>query len=184
MADFTYKAGPTLALPRTDWRAIWAGTFIFYAIWAVFGALGLAIFASNSNPNAAAPVLGQSVGMAIWAIILTIIAMYVAGRETARLARLTTKFDGLVHGLIMFGLSVVGLLLLAAIGGVTITQGNLAPASTHNPTAITVVANIGWGSFVALLLGWLAAMWGASTGASHKLDRSRPADAREMRPAA
>src|SRR5438105_3859739 len=115
MADTAYTLETTRITPRTDWRAIWAGTFIFYAIWAVFGALGIAIFASNANPGANAPVLGQSIGMASWGVILTIIAMYVAGRQTGRLAAVRRKHDGLVHGLIMFGMSVVGLILLASM---------------------------------------------------------------------
>jgi hypothetical protein len=183
MADLTFRND---YLPRrTDWGAIWAGIFCFFAIWSVFGALGVAIFASNANPNANAPVLGQSIGMAIWAIVLTIIAMYVAGRETGRLADVRTKHDGLVHGLIMFGLSVVTLVVLISIGGTALTQGNGAAGSTHSPYALTVVADLGWAGFVALFLGWLAAMFGASSGVSHKVStttvRNEP---REIRPAA
>ena len=44
----------------------------------------------------------MSTGIAIWSIVLTIIAMYVAGRETERLAGITTRHDGIIHGLIMF----------------------------------------------------------------------------------
>jgi hypothetical protein len=175
-----------LLLPRrTDWGAIWAGIFCFMAIFSVFGALGVAIFASNANPNVNAPVLGQSIGMAIWAIVLTIIAMYVAGRETGRLADVRTRHDGLVHGLIMFGLAVVGVILLVSIGGSAIAEGNTVTGSTHSPYALTVVADLGWAGFVALFLGWLAAMFGASSGVSHKVDRNVVRnEPREIRPAA
>lgn len=169
---------------RIDWKAIWAGTFIFYAIWAVFGALGVAIFASNANPNTGAPVMGQSVGMAIWAVILTIIAMYVAGRQTGRMAAVTTRNDGLMHGLTMFGLAVVGLIVLVSLGGAAIAEGNTAAAaSTHSPYALTVVADLGWGGFCALFLGWLAAMFGGASGVEHKVTRVQ-AEMREIRPAA
>lgn len=185
MADLVYRSDSLLPR-RTDWGAIWAGIFCFFAIFSVFGALGVAIFASNANPNVTTPVLGQSIGMSIWAIVLTIIAMYVAGRETGRLADVRTRHDGLVHGLIMFGLSVVALLVLVSIGGVALTQGNTATSSTHNPYALTVVADLGWAGFVALFLGWLAAMFGASAGVTHKAEatpvvREQP---REIRPAA
>ena len=35
-----------LDVRRCEWGAIWAGVFIFTAIWVVFGTLGTAIFAS------------------------------------------------------------------------------------------------------------------------------------------
>ncbi len=97
----------TARASRTDWGAIWAGVFTFVAIWSVFGLLGLAIFASLGNPDVANRLMGMSLGMDIWAIVLTIIARYVAGRETGRLAAVGNRHDGLIHGMIMFGLSVI-----------------------------------------------------------------------------
>lgn len=181
MADLSYRAVEAVpARGRTDWGAIWGGVFCFTAIWAVFGALGLAIFASVANPGTAQPVLNMSVGIAIWMIILTIIAMYVAGVETGRLAAVATRHDGLVHGLVMFGLSVVGMAVLASIGGSALSGGTGVNAAGHSPYIFTVVADLGWGGFVALFLGWLAAMYGASTGVSHKVTH----EVKEIRPAA
>lgn len=170
----------------TDWKAIWAGTFIFYAIWAVFGALGLAIFASNASPNAKSPVMGQSIGMGIWAVILTIIAMYVAGRQTGRPAAVGSRHDALIHGLIMFGLSVVGLIVLVSLGGTAITQSNATTgaATTHSSYALTVISDLGWAGFVSLFLGWLAAVFGASAGAGRMVEAQRTPEVRQMRPAA
>ena len=89
---------------RTNWGAIWIGVFSFVAIWSVFGMLGEAIFASSANPNAAQPVSGMSVGMGFWAVILTIIAMYVAGRVTAHFADVADRTGRIIHGMAMFGL--------------------------------------------------------------------------------
>jgi hypothetical protein len=187
MADIGYRGDYTAMRRPTNWGAIWAGIFCFYALFSVFGALGMAIFASNANPNTSAPVMGQNVGIAIWAIVLTIIAMYVAGRETGRLANVASKHDGLIHGLIMFGLAVVGLIILGSIGGTALSQGSASTtnASTHSPYALTVVADLGWSGFVALFLGWLAAMLGASagTGRQEKTTAIR-GETREIRPAA
>jgi hypothetical protein len=182
MADLTYRTEPLAVRGRIDWGAIWGGVFTFLAIWSVFGALGLAIFSSAANPRAAAPVMGMSVGIAIWTIVLTVIAMYVAGRETGRLAGVLTRHDGLVHGLMMFGLSVTAVLVLVSLGGSVLTGSAGANGSTHSPYVLTVIADLGWGGFVALFLGWLAAMWGASSGVSHK--RMTAAEVKEMRPAA
>ena len=184
MADLVRNETGTVIRARTDWGAIWGGVFTFLGIWAVFGALGLAIFASAANPNAAQPVLGMSAGLGIWMIILTIIAMYVAGRETGRLAAVTNRHDGLVHGLIMFGLSFAATMVLVALGGATLSGGAGVAGTAHSPYILTVFADTGWIGFVALFLGWLAAMGGAQTGAAERKTPTEVREIREMRPAA
>lgn len=178
MADLSFRTGAVVRA-RTDWGAIWAGVFTFTAIWAVFGALGFAIFASAASPSAAQPILGMSAGWGIWAIILTIIAMYVAGRETGRLAAVTNRHDGLIHGMIMFGLSFASAVILIALGGTSLSGGRGIAGNAHSFYLMTVFADLGWIGFVALFLGWLAAMIGASSGVVHK-----QSDVREIRPAA
>jgi len=167
----------------TDWGAIWAGVFTFFAIWSVFGLLGMAIFASAANPSSAGPVTGMGVGMGIWAIVLTIIAMYVAGRETGRLAGVNNRHDGLVHGMIMFGLSVVATLVIAAVGGSAVSGGNGVQGTARNPYLLSMFSGLGWAGFIALFLGWLSAMAGAQTGAGRKKLESTQ-NVREIRPAA
>jgi len=132
--DIVYRNDTVLhGTGRVSWGAIWAGVFTFSAIWAVFGTLALAIFASNANANVTAPVTGQSAGIAIWSIILTIIAMYVAGRETGRLAAVTNRHDGLIHGMIMFGLSVVSAIILTALAGAVLSGGSgILGTSAHS----------------------------------------------------
>ena len=161
---------------RTDWGAIWAGVFTFAAIWTVFEALALAIF-----PGAPAAQGGASAGLAIWTIVLTIIAMYVAGLETGRLAGVTTRHDGLVHGIIMFGLSVVSTIIITSL-----MSGFWTPAATgHAQFTLTFNAGAQWAEFVALFLGWLAAMGGASAGVMRRYTGTRQvAPPVEMRPAA
>ena len=155
--------------PGTRWGAIWAGVFTFAAIWFVFEALAVAIF-PNTN--------GGSVGLQVWSVILTIIAMYVAGLETGRLAGIANRHDGLVHGMIMFGLSAVSAVILT-----TLASGLLYAGSTIH--TFTIPVGTQWAYFCALFLGWLAAMGGASTGVARWHTTS--AVAREpvpMRPAA
>jgi hypothetical protein len=156
---------------RTNWGATWAGVFTFAAIWSTFEMLGIAIFGFSSGP-------GNSVNpaTAIWTIILTLIAMYIAGHETGRLAQVAEKLDAVVHGMMMFGLSVVAMLMLAEFGtgmsggGLNTYLLNLSPAMR-------------WTIFASLILGWLAAMIGASANAGRRV--AKPVDnVRDMRPAA
>jgi hypothetical protein len=168
MAASTFESqNATLTRSHVDWGAIWAGLFTFVAIWSVFSVLGAAVFASAANPSAAHPVMGMGVGMSIWAVILTIIAMFVAGLETGRLAAVSSRSDGIIHGMTMFGLSMVAGLILLAVGGSTIAGGT-TNASAHGPYVLNVVSRLGWPGFISLFLGWLAAMMGASSGLRRK----------------
>lgn len=181
MADVVTSRNETFSTyrPRTDWGAIWGGAFTFIAIWSVFGALGFAIFSHTTTANAAVPAAGQGYGFGIWVIILTIIAMYVAGRETGRFAAVSTRHDGLIHGMIMFGLAVVGALIITSLGGAALSNG--AAAADLHGYAFDMASTIGWMGFVALFLGWLAAMWGASSGT---FPRQQTATVHDIRTAA
>jgi hypothetical protein len=166
----------TLARRGTDWSAVWSGVFVFAAIWAVFETLALAIFAGAAIPLN--PRAGVGAEMAIWAIVLTIIAMYVAGRETGRAAGVVTRHSGLMHGMMMFGLSVLSAIVLGLLGACVTTGGTTTVGASH-PLMNTGVE---WTMFITLLLGWLAAMGGAAAGA-----RPSTVNARQpvpMRPAA
>ncbi len=183
MADLAFRSEEVIPYRlRTDWAAIWAGVFSFVAIWAVFGFLGMAIFASAAGPQAQNASSGMGVGMGIWTIILTIIAMYVAGRETGRLAGVSTRHDGLIHGMIMFGLAVAATLVISGLVENILTGGASGPRSVYS---LSNFAGMEWIGFVTLFLGWLAAMFGAASGVSHKGVVAKPArPSEQIRPAA
>ena len=163
MADLTYR-NEALASPWgcAAWGAIWAGMFSFIAIWSVFGMLGEAIFASSANPNAAQPVSGMSVGMAFWSVILTIIAMYVAGRVTAHLSGVIDRTSRIMQGMTMFGLSVMAVIATLILGGTALSGASGLAGGTHSPYMLTIFSDVGWIGFACLFLGWLAAMGGAA----------------------
>ena len=189
MADIAYGTEKiAVSRGRTDWGAIWGGIFAFYAIWFVFGMLGVAVFASAANPAAAHPITGMPWGEGAWLIILTAVSFYIAGRETGHLAGVTTESDGLIHGLVMFGLAVVGLMLLITIGGAALSGGTGVAGTAHSNYVLNVFDYIGWAGFIALFLGWLGAMFGArqsatNTGASARRVEA-PENTRTIRPAA
>jgi hypothetical protein len=168
MSAITYENQYTAALrSRVDWGAIWAGVFAFIGIWSVFGLLGAAIFASAANPQAAQPLTGMGWGMGIWAIVLTIIAMYVGGRVTGSLASIANRRHGVVHGLAMFGLSVASALVVIVLAGNGVSAAG-TEAAAHSPYLLSVASGMGWAGFLSLFFGWLAAMGGASSGAQQK----------------
>jgi hypothetical protein len=158
--------------------------FTFVAIWSVFGILGEAIFASAANPGAATPVTGMSAGMGIWSIVLTIIAMYVAGRVTAHFGNLADRTGRVIHGMAMFGLSVISVVVMIILSGVALSGGVGVAAGTHSPYMLTVFADVGWIGFASLSLGWLAAMGGAAHGPMTKVRTSSTNNVCDIRPAA
>lgn len=186
MADLAYRNETrTYPVERTAWGAIWAGVFAFVAIWSVFGMLGEAIFASSANPNAAQPVSGMSVGMGVWAVILTIIAMYVAGRVTAHFADIADRNGRIMHGIAMFGLTVVSVIVMVILSGTALSGGNGLQAGVHSSYMLTVFADIGWIGFAALFLGWLAAIGGAAHGGVREASATTTStNVRDIRPAA
>lgn len=152
---------------RAYWSAVWGGGFIFAAIWTVFELLAVAIFGIAH--------LGSAI--ALWTIILTIIAMWVAGRETTRLAGYSTRHDGIAHGLMMFGLAVMG-----AIAGMLLSTTVLGSATVRDALSNGIAPGTAWTAVLSLFLGWLAAMGGASTGIERKQELVK--DTVPMRPAA
>ncbi|HKU26573.1 MAG TPA: hypothetical protein VJQ54_13945 [Candidatus Sulfotelmatobacter sp.] len=188
MADLAYRNDIAPRLGRgTAWGAIWAGMFTFVAIWSVFGILGEAIFASAANPNAPQPISGMSVGMGIWSVILTIIAMYVAGRVTAHLAEVSDRSTGIIHGMTMFGLSVIAVVITVVLSGSALSGGSGLAGGTHSPYMLAVFSDVGWIGFFCLLLGWLAAMGGAAHQTAVAMNvsgRTSTSNVHNIRPAA
>jgi len=74
------------------------GTFVFVAIEITFLALGIAIFGGSAS----APTSGtMATGISIWAGILTLFALYFAGRTAGRLSG-TDWNIAFYHGMLTF----------------------------------------------------------------------------------
>src|SRR5579884_3136424 len=159
MEDIAYK-NEALAFPgqHTSWGAIWCGLFTFVAIWAVFGMLSEAIFASSSNPSS--PGTGTAIGMGIWAIVLTFISMYIAGRVTGHLSNLQERMARIEHGMAMFGLSVLAVVLMVVLSGIALSGNAGTTTAPQGPYMMTVFSSISWVGFACLFLGWLGAIGG------------------------
>ena len=182
MAEITYTSEYSKPDRRaTDWSAIWAGMFTFAAIWSVFGFLGFAIFAKAGQGST-----GLNLSLGIWSMVLAIVAMYIAGRTTGRAAALEGAYDGLAHGMIMFGLSVTAATILILAGSRlfgSLTAVPVTNLSIRGPYLMTIFGGSSWIAFFALLLGWLAAMSGAASGGSMQKAHA-PRNVTDMRPAA
>lgn len=172
MTEEVYRTAlPDVSPSRTAWGAIFAGTFAALAVWATFGVLGLAIFSSNANPNAARPLTGMPVGEGFWIVILSMIALYVGGRVTSALADMRATGEVVTHGFVMFGLTTFAAILVGTmLAGSTTAGASTAVGTTHSPYVLGTIAGSGYIIFIALLLSACTAIWGSSHG-SPRIDR-------------
>lgn len=107
---------------RISWGAIFAGVVIAVAVQLVMGILGTGIGLSmvdpvqGSTPGAA----GFGIGAGLYWLITTVVALGAGGYAAARMSGVTEKFDALVHGLVVWGVTLILTLYLltSAVGGI------------------------------------------------------------------
>jgi len=141
-----------------------------------------------SYPNILTPRLadwsaiwgGAFVFAAVWTIFeMLALAIFAGSSSASRLAGDLTRHDAVIHGMIMFGLAVVGAFVLQALPGMFLPLGSASGAGTYGTHTLGVGTE--WTLFLALFLGWLAAMGGAIGGAKQEVMQRQPVP---MRPAA
>jgi hypothetical protein len=152
-----YTDYPTAPVSRVfSWSGIFAGTFLFLAIEATFGVLGIAIFTSAAGPHSANSIgTGVNVGTGIWMVVLSIIAGYFAGKLASTHSGAMTRNSGMYAGLVTFGMCI--------FTSVLITE--LAPGNVGVRTSVTHESSAGdYWLFLALILSMIAAAAGGVHG--------------------
>jgi hypothetical protein len=158
-----YTDYPVIPARRTySWSGIFAGTFVYLAIETTFGLLGAAIFSSASSPKAGVPTSpSMSTGFQVWMVVLSIIALYFAGKTSSKLLARDGNL-AMYHGLVTFGMSVFSTILIIAISLVGATT--MATTRTGG-VAGSISAGGEWWLFVAFVLSMIAAGLGGMHGA-------------------
>ncbi|MBB3880716.1 hypothetical protein [Sphingomonas pseudosanguinis] len=107
---------------RASWSAIFAGVVIAVAVQLVLGILGTGIGLSMVDPtDGSTPgASGFGIGAGIYWLITTVIALGAGGYVAARMSGVTERFDALVHGLVVWGVTLILTLYLltSAVGGI------------------------------------------------------------------
>lgn len=103
---------------RLSWGAIFAGLFVAIGVHLVLALLGVAIGMSAWSPASPGGVDGSDVatGVGIWAAISALIALFVGGATTGRLAGILNRKDGALHGAVLWSLTTVVLMWLIVSG--------------------------------------------------------------------
>jgi len=91
---------------RISWGAIFAGVVIALVVQLVLGILGIGIGASTIDPLAESnPVSGIGIGAGIWFAVSLLLALFAGGYVAGHMAGLQRRQDGLLHGLLTWGLT-------------------------------------------------------------------------------
>ena len=122
---------------RLSWPAIFSGVVIAIAVQLVLALLGTGIGLSLVDPvQGTTPSAGGfGIGAGIYWILSTIIALGVGSYAAARVAGVNERFDGVIHGLTIWGVTLILTLYLVTsavggiIGGAFRTVGTVASAA-------------------------------------------------------
>ena len=120
--DAGLAAGADEARARVSWSAILAGVVLAVALQFVLSLLGAGVGLGFVNPghadSASAASLGAGAGF--WWLVSTVVSLLAGSFAAARLAGVASRFDGMLHGLVVWGLTLLltVYLLTTAVGGV------------------------------------------------------------------
>jgi hypothetical protein len=107
---------------RISWAAIFGGVILVVTIQLLLGLLGAGIGLGTVNTNNGTTPDASSIGMGagVWWIVSSIIALGFGGYVSAWLAGIEIKWDGVLHGLITWGIATLLTiyLLTSAVGSV------------------------------------------------------------------
>ena len=127
---------------RLSWGAVFAGFVVATMLYITLTLFGIAIGFSTWEVGDPAADLGSGVG--IWTALSALIALFIGGLTTGRLAGVVTRGDGAVHGVVMWGISTIANLLLLASGLSVLLGGAFGIVGrTVAATAGGVVSGVG-----------------------------------------
>jgi hypothetical protein len=159
---------------KISWGGVFGGVLAGIGTLLLLSSLGLAIGVTAIDPRAPdASALGT--GAAIWTGVSLLLALFIAGWASTRLSMLWERTTAMFEGVLVWVLSLILILYLAANGVGLVARGAFGMLGqtvqsvgvTAAQTAAEIqpeVATTAWVSFAALLLSLLAAIVGAAVG--------------------
>jgi hypothetical protein len=106
-------------LRRASWGAIFAGMFVTIVLQVMFTMLGAAIGGAIIDPmHQQNPTQGIAIGSGIWLLVTGLISIWIGSCIAGRLSGGPRRADGLLHGIVTWSVSTVGMLIaVATVGG-------------------------------------------------------------------
>jgi hypothetical protein len=152
---------------RVRWGPIWAGAVVVLTVFIVlqllFFALGWLDLGFDGRD-------GSGVAAGIVTGVLALIAFFLGGLTAGASTMWRKADDGMLHGVLVWALSVLGILAIALIGG-TALLGPLADVASQAPGAAEAAQNVDVDPVQALdtareTAGWTALGLGAAVAAA------------------
>jgi hypothetical protein len=119
------RADETLARERAtrfSWGSVFAGVVVAVSVQLVLGILGAGIGLTMVDPveGTTPGASGFGIGAGLFWLVTTVLALGAGGYAAARVAGVVERFDALVHGLVVWGVTLILTLYLltSAIGGI------------------------------------------------------------------
>ena len=107
---------------RISWAAIFGGVVMVVVVQLLFSLLGAGIGLGTVDTNAGSTPTASSLGIGagLWWLISSCVALAIGGYVAAWLAGIEIRFDGVLHGLVTWGIATLLTmwLLTSAIGGI------------------------------------------------------------------
>ena len=107
---------------RIAWGALFGGVIIAVAVQLLLSLLGAGIGLGTVNVNAGTTpsASGFGIGAGLWWVISSCVALFVGGYASAWMAGISTRFDGILHGLVTWGMATLLTiyLLSSAVGSI------------------------------------------------------------------
>jgi len=98
---------------RVSWGAIAAGAMVSVAVYFLLTLLGIAV---GLEVSASRNDVDLGTGAALWSILTLLLAMFLGGWATSRLAVGETKLEAVLYGVILWGVLFIGMFWLFGIG--------------------------------------------------------------------
>ena len=134
---------PDGARSRIAWSAIFAGVVLVFAFELLLNSLGAGVGMGMVQPvSGGTPSAGSfGAGAGVWLLTSTIVAFVFSGYGAGRLAGAPSRFDGFLHGIVLWGLTLLlALYMLGSaagglIGGAFHLAGGAASLAGRGATA-------------------------------------------------
>ena len=97
---------------KLSWPAIFGGMFAAAGVWLLLHVLGLAIGLTQLDPGDPNDLRATGIGGGIWTVVASMVSLFAGGMVTARAAGLLGRSNAGLHGIVLWGATTVGGLVL------------------------------------------------------------------------
>lgn len=149
MMDSSSGVGRRPYFSAIRWTAIIGGIAAGMGSYMLLELLGVATGLTVVNPQSAEPIKGVPLGMGIWTGLITLASAFIGGYVAARMSGLARSSDGMLHGFVTWGATMILFAFMATtavsavLGGTFALLGNGVQAAAKASTAAGKQTDVG-----------------------------------------